>query len=786
MLLGLGSAASAATYDSTVSSGSITGDPNVVIGAAESPISIGIQPSDNGTITINTSSGGTIDVYAATYGINFSGSSGTVTVGSENTSTLTFTTTYDKDTTSPDETNANYLAGVRFAGSNNKLKLDAKKIVISANAGSSDKAARGLAIGSGDSSVVTATIGSENTQELIITSSGSDSSIGVSSLKAHTTLTAKNIHISTNGYYGVLAQNSTQDENPPDDRAKLIINGENTEITAGGAALMAFSNGYLEVNGNLTATAPNAIDTRGHANVVVNKKKDSTVQLNGNIAFETPGPAENSGDVIDSTVEIYLTNANSYWKGNVYLEYPKKDDNTAADPTTSADGLNIYLANGAQWYATKVNVEASSDHEVKPESFVNNLELNGGVINTAEGLDKIRVDELQGTGGQINLAASTADGSTITATKINIDKVTAIETPNLTVTARSISADDITDADTAMASLNNLVLVSGSVTKTNVIQEGDVVGAISQTVDANGTTSEVKVVENTKLLSFKSLNAASVATWRNEVAYTNQRLDFLRDNAHAFGVWAQVYGGNSKFDEAELELDTVTAQVGFDANLGGWVTGAAFSYTDGDADYSNGSADVESYTVALYTERRFDNGFFVNGMARYGRLSTDAEAGNMVASYDNNAFSIGGNVGYRLSFADDRAFFEPTIGLQYAYVQGDDFTSSNNVTVEQDDYDAFIGDIGARLGLNFAEGRGNAYVRVHVSHDFGGDLDGVAYNDKARANMEADIGGTWVTYGVGTQVNCTDNFTIFANFDRSSGNEVDSDYLLNAGMRYTF
>ena len=52
--------------------------------------------------------------------------------------------------------------------------------------------------------------------------------------------------------------------------------------------------------------------------------------------------------------------------------------------------------------------------------------------------------------------------------------------------------------------------------------------------------------------------------------------------------------------------------------------------------------------------------------------------------------------------------------------------------------------------------------------------------------MDVDLGGTWVTYGIGTQLNFTDNFTVFANFDRSSGNEVDTDYMLNAGLRYTF
>ncbi|HIU84062.1 MAG TPA: autotransporter outer membrane beta-barrel domain-containing protein, partial [Candidatus Aphodousia gallistercoris] len=291
--------------------------------------------------------------------------------------------------------------------------------------------------------------------------------------------------------------------------------------------------------------------------------------------------------------------------------------------------------------------------------------------------------------------------------------------------------------------------------------------------------------ENTKLLSFRGVNAASLVAWRDEVAYTNQRMEYLRDNTHAFGAWAQVYGGESSYDDATVDLTTTTVQVGADTTIGDWIAGAAFSYSKGDADMANGSADTDSYTLSLYTARNFDSGFYVNGLARYGRLSTDATAGNMTASYDNNAFSIGGNVGYRFNFAQ-QAFVEPNFGLQYAYVMGDDYTATNGVKVEQDDFDALIASLGARVGFNFAEDAGKIYARASVNHDFLGEVDGTASKAGLADSMYVDLGGTWVTYGIGTQFNFTENLSVWGNIDRTTGGEVSTHYMMNAGLRYVF
>lgn len=598
----------------------------------------------------------------------------------------------------------------------------------------------------------------------------------------HLTINGKNltvaVHSEDGTAYGVLAQNSSTVSSA--DVATLIINSENTRITATSgvgesSAILAMSEGKLKINGNLYASAENAIVARGGAEISINESNKKTVQLVGNINFNYD--KKTSGTSVDADVMVNLSGPDSYWIGNAITSY---GSGSTTEENMKVSGLKLGLSDGAQW-TPDLFKDSTSANEGMNEIAINQLAFNGGVINVENGGEQVvEIENMTGSGGTINLTAIT-DGKTLEAGSVNIAK-TAREL-TLAVNATGINSDDITDPEAAMASLNEKV--SADVAKVNTIGEGDINGVYTQKVAADGTASTIQIAENTKLLSMKGVNAAALVAWRDEVAYTNQRMEFLRDNSHAYGAWAQVYGGESAYDDASVDLTTTTVQVGADATIGDWVAGAAFSYMSGDADMSNGQADTDAYTLSLYASRMFDSGLFVNGLARYGRLSTDATAGNMDGSYDNNAFSVGGNVGYRITFAE-QAFVEPMFGLQYAYVTGDDYKASNGVKVEQDDFDALIASLGVRTGFDFAKDAGKLYARASVNHDFLGEVDGKASKGGLAESMYVDLGGTWFTYGVGTQFNITDNLSVWGNVDRTTGGEVSTRYMMNAGLRYVF
>ena len=585
------------------------------------------------------------------------------------------------------------------------------------------------------------------------------------------------VHSEETYAYGIIAQNGTTEATG---RAHTVINAENTYVTVstnadslgepGAAGLVAMSQGQLDVNGNLyvTATSPeggSAILTRGDSVTNINTTGTNTVQLNGDIRFDYS--TLNSYTKVDATVNLKLTNSDSFLNGNILV---------AGNPPTGKDtvlDMNLTLANGGIWSATD-------------DSFVNRLTLDGGVIRITESDAKIDVlNEFAGNGTVVLAAEKTQDGGFTAAGFALASAVKPSEDSSLAITYSGITSDDVDDVETAFNELNENVSTTG-VKQTRTIAEGDIIGKITQTVDAEGNTVSSSVAKNTKLDAFEGVNAATLMAWRNEINHLTKRLGDVRDEASSMGAWARVYGGESTYSDAvDVEVDQTTVQVGLDGRVGDWIVGGAFSYANGDADITNGEADTDGYTFALYGTRFFESGAYVDAIARVGRLSTDMTAGDMKGSYDNNAFSLSAEVGHNFKFLE-RAFVEPQFELTYGYVTGDDFSPKAGVKIEQDDFQMLIARLGARVGWQFERNAGGLYAQASVNHDFLGDADGEASEGALHQDLNADLGGTWLTYGVGFQFRPTDKTAFYGELERSTGGEVKDHYAFNVGARYAW
>ena len=151
--------------------------------------------------------------------------------------------------------------------------------------------------------------------------------------------------------YGLFAQSSVT----PDykgDVSTININAEDTVINVTSGAgeshqygIIAMSNSRVNVNGNLTVNAGNgdAILTRGGSVITINPNKDKTVQLTGNIEYNYN--VANSGNIADSTVNLNLSDANSFWTGNTVLSNGGASDSSS----DTVAGLNLNLSNGGTW-----------------------------------------------------------------------------------------------------------------------------------------------------------------------------------------------------------------------------------------------------------------------------------------------------------------------------------------------------------------------------------------------------------------------------------------------------
>ena len=310
----------------------------------------------------------------------------------------------------------------------------------------------------------------------------------------------------------------------------------------------------------------------------------------------------------------------------------------------------------------------------------------------------------------------------------------------------------------------------------------------SWTITSDGST---VVKTNAALDAVNNFNAMTIVQWRNEGNHIVQRLGDVRDGSTTIGAWARVYGYDSSYsDNVSIDFKANSIQVGGDYRLDNtWLVGGAFSYTDGEGTFSNGSSDSDGYSLAAYLSGFFDCGAYVDVVGRAGRLSTDitaaSDASVFKGSYDNTTLSLSAEVGYHWK-VNDTFYVEPQAELAYGFVKGDDFTGSNSVNIEQDDFQSLVGRLGARIGASFAEGAGTVYAHASVNNDFLGDIDYTARLGNVARDISADIGGTWFSYGVGAQFNTSKNLNFYGTLERSNGSEYDEDYRYSVGMSYRF
>lgn len=250
-------------------------------------------------------------------------------------------------------------------------------------------------------------------------------------LGGHINLTANSISITstdTSGSYSALwAQNNSTNSDgiPVDERASITINAENTNIKAANSAIVAMSNGIIEINGNLHVEAQNALLARGDAIISLNKSGESTVGIDGNINFNYDEPTSGTG--VNATIDITLNGADSYWNGNTLISW----NGTPSDPSKlEVSEMTLTVKDGATW--TPTAIQNTTDQKY---ASLNNLILDNGNIDVNKGVE-IAIDKVTGTGflaneGTVTLTSGALEGRTENAGIINLDPDASIS--NVTI-----------------------------------------------------------------------------------------------------------------------------------------------------------------------------------------------------------------------------------------------------------------------------------------------------------------------------------------------------------------
>lgn len=585
------------------------------------------------------------------------------------------------------------------------------------------------------------------------------------------------------------------------------LNGENINIKAEKYGLVAFSEGKLDINGNLVVNVKNnAIDTRGNAIININTDGKHTTVLNGDIVFETPAypnSGNSSGSIINSNVNINLSGEESSWTGRAYQKYNVENESggykliysaelDAPDYCGDVTGFKMNINDGASWNMTG-------------DSFINNITVeNGGVVNVQENVKAFNVGtaadaggitlnngiiNLQGESQQITVTELDGTGGTVNTNSLNnkMSISTVADSTSVTVNGSGEIADAILGGNATAQDLADVVTTGTKSAASQITtDEGIIAGKITADVNADGKITNTVYAKNTTNLGLSDLAAINLMTWRQENNDMNKRLGELRDSKGEHGVWARMVRGEAEYESIKNQYNYY--QIGYDEKLStdpNWTVGMFLTRTEGNSTFRTGSAENNHTGVGVYGSYLKDDGSFIDLVAKYARIYSDFNANGGVGSgdYNTNGYSISAEYGKR--FEQGNGFWiEPQVELTYGTVGAVDYTTSNGAKVHQEGMDSLVGRVGFSIGKDIKAG--NIYARASYLYDFDGETEVTMSHSGISDVYEQDLGGGWFEVGLGANINLSAATHLYFDVEKTYGGDVATPWQWNAGMRWTF
>ena len=652
------------------------------------------------------------------------------------------------------------------------------------------------------------TLGDSKTESISITGANSYTGLGgqviglMSNGQGSTvTVTAKDLDISVTGERAIAINvgNNTQYDGVtqpiPSDAAKMTINADRIHISSNDTGLGIFSNGQLTMNGDVTIDAPtDALGVRGFSTTNINAGGKHKTVINGDINFGTPneegGNGHNSGNKIDATLNINFAGEGSQWTGRAYQEFGKTTSIELSDAPTyygNATGLTLNFSDGAQWNVTG-------------DSFANHVVAeNGAAVNVTEGVNKVNIDTIKLTdstvnlqGGNQNVKVNKYDGNGTVTTSSLQNKLTIgnkAEGAKLKVEGSGEIGDKILAGKATLEDLAGTVKMK-EVDKTASdeveTQDGIIAGKMfAKVTDGKIDASTVKRAIQQHNQAVSSMANLSLMTWRQENNDMNKRLGEVRASEGNQGIWARMARGQSKYGAQGIKNQYNYYQLGYDSKISDdWILGGAFTYTDGDSSYTNGSGTNKHTGFAVYGSNLRDDGSFIDLIAKYAHMKNDFDVNGGVGSgdYSTNGLSFSAEYGKR--FHQEGYWIEPQAELTYGRVSSADFMTKNGASVHQDSMDSLVGRLGFSLGKDIKQG--NVYVRASYLYDFQGDTSVTMSKGGAATTFKTDLGGGWWEFGVGTNLDLGHDTHFYLDVETTAGGDVDTPWQWNAGVRYSF
>ena len=461
--------------------------------------------------------------------------------------------------------------------------------------------------------------------------------------------------------------------------------------------------------------------------------------------------------------------------------------NASGSTDSSMDLGSVLLQNGALLENVREERENYVNEAYKNLS-IGSLTSNAAMLSNHSG-GKIHIGELSGESLTVLVGDTTAN-------QVSIGKNT---NAGLTITSSdSAYGNTMTSADQGVADLAATVDLNtngaeGAEGMKVVIGANDMTGRIEAVYDAKGNKISQSEEVNETNRTLTAVANLPVVAWRAELNDLYKRMGDLRATPYKSGAWVRYNGGKLKWSDGDLENDFHMIQVGIDTmpTENNIRFGTAFSYTKGDADFDGGSADLDTYSLALYGTWLGDKGQYVDVIGRVASIKNDANARSLTGQgkaydgkMDNTGLSLSAEAGWRFALPYN-LFIEPQVEATYSYIDSDSFRYGDR-KYELQSTDSFIARAGFMAGIQCPDNKGNVYVRASVVYDFLGETDVKVSNAHMSRTVSSDFGGTWGEFGIGANVSVSDNTYVYADVEHTTGGEIEEPWRVNFGVRYNF
>lgn len=576
--------------------------------------------------------------------------------------------------------------------------------------------------------------------------------------------------------------------------------------THGKKALLNIVTDTLHMKGDVNIGSAGSGHSNFSRNTEVNIKANTSAVIDGNI--NVVGNQSNKNNTNDSSTLNITFNGDSQITGDINVKGSDADMDTqkvivnlggTGNMTASKGVYNVdNNANvnftGGQWAINEWNTADGKDvgnAAVKSGASVdvNGASMTVGKLET-EGTLNLKKSK---DGNAADISAETLKGANGIVTTDSLENKIQAETSEatgLTVKGNGDIADQIA-ADASKANVLAKVVTSGnganakSAASNLEADAGVISGGFRAAVKANGDIEKLTEFVNTSNQAVSSMTNLSLMTWRQENNDMNKRLGEVRASEGSQGIWARMARGQSKYGQQGIKNQYNYYQLGYDSKISDdWILGGAFTYTDGDSSYTNGSGTNKHTGFAVYGSNLRDDGSFIDLIAKYAHMKNDFDVNGGVGSgdYSTNGLSFSAEYGKR--FQQEGYWIEPQAELTYGRVSSADFTTKRGAKVHQDSMDSLVGRLGFSLGKDIKQG--NVYVRASYLYDFQGDTSVTMSKGGAATSFKTDLGGGWWEFGVGTNLDLGHDTHFYLDVETTAGGDVDTPWQWNAGVRYSF